>query len=116
MEDVDTVIITHGHYDHGGGLGAFFDHNDHAKVYIHKLAFGDYYSTAGKRMHYIGLDQHLRHHPQCILVENDFKIDDETDAFYKCFGEKLQRGKQPGAEASAGTESMKMICFSMNKI
>mgnify|MGYP001852431722 CR=1 FL=1 len=81
VEDVDTVIITHGHYDHGGGLGAFFDHNDHAKVYIHKLAFGDYYSTAGKRMYYIGLDQHLRHHPQCILVENDFKIDDELMLF-----------------------------------
>ena len=25
--DIDTVIISHGHYDHGGGLTAFLKHN-----------------------------------------------------------------------------------------
>ncbi len=23
ISDVDTLVISHGHYDHGGGLGAF---------------------------------------------------------------------------------------------
>ena len=33
---VDTVIISHGHYDHGGGLKHFMTINQKAKIYIKK--------------------------------------------------------------------------------
>lgn len=78
---VDTVIISHGHYDHGGGLGAFLEHNSRAKVYIHKLAFGDYYSQDGGAMHYIGLKKQYENHPQLCFVENDLQIDKELFLF-----------------------------------
>lgn len=81
IDAVDTVIISHGHYDHGGGLGTFLEHNHHAKVYIHKLAFEDYYSMDGGKLHYIGLDKKYKTHPQCVLVEKDTKIDDELMIF-----------------------------------
>lgn len=81
VEDIDTVIITHGHYDHGGGLGTFLEHNHHAAVYIHKLAFEDYYSMDGGKVHYIGIDKQYKEHPQCRLVDKDFKIDDELMLF-----------------------------------
>ena len=44
---VDLAIISHGHSDHGGGLGAFLSHNENAPVYLNRRAFGHYYT---KRM------------------------------------------------------------------
>ncbi len=41
LNEVDTVIISHGHYDHGGGLETFFKENKHAPVYTKKI--GNYY-------------------------------------------------------------------------
>ena len=36
---VDMAVISHGHYDHTGGMPAFCEINDRAPVYIHKNAF-----------------------------------------------------------------------------
>ena len=44
IADIDMAIISHGHYDHGGGLRAFLEINDKAKVYIHNDAFQPHYS------------------------------------------------------------------------
>ena len=37
LKQVDTIILSHGHYDHTGGL-CFFRQNDFPKVYIHPNA------------------------------------------------------------------------------
>ena len=37
LTTVDTVIISHGHYDHTGGLLAFVKLNPNAKIYIQDL-------------------------------------------------------------------------------
>lgn len=33
LSTVDIAVLSHGHYDHGGGFAAFFDRNDRAPVY-----------------------------------------------------------------------------------
>ena len=43
IEDVDLAVISHGHFDHGGGLGSFLKVNDKAKVYLSKKAFCKHY-------------------------------------------------------------------------
>ncbi|MTK11887.1 MAG: MBL fold metallo-hydrolase [Clostridiaceae bacterium] len=44
LEDIDAVVLSHGHADHGGGLLSFLKINDRAKVYMKRKVFGDYYS------------------------------------------------------------------------
>ncbi len=52
---VDTAILSHGHYDHGGGLPTFLDINAHAPVYLSRYAFDPHFN--GDK--YIGLDTAL---------------------------------------------------------
>lgn len=59
LSSVDIAILSHGHYDHGGGLRTFLERNEKAKVYIHQDAFGAHYNGQDK---FIGLDTSLRDH------------------------------------------------------
>lgn len=70
---VDLAVISHGHYDHGGGLSAFLAINRHAPVYIHRDAFLPHYNGAGN---FIGLDPTLRHHPRIRFTEDRAEIDE----------------------------------------
>lgn len=81
LSEVDTVIISHGHYDHGGGLAEFLKRNHTAKIYMNKAAFGDYYHEAPDKYKYIGLNQELKGNPQFIMLTEDTKIDDELFLF-----------------------------------
>ncbi len=81
LKDVDTVVLSHGHYDHSGGILSFAKINSHAPIYMQKGAEGEYYSDSGdaegeKRYRYIGIDKEITNLPQVRFVEGDFKIDD----------------------------------------
>ena len=34
LAQVDLVVLSHGHYDHSGGLRRFLEINDHAEIYV----------------------------------------------------------------------------------
>lgn len=57
LSRVDLAVLSHGHYDHGGGLECFLGLNKKAPVYVHREAFGGYYHG---RERYIGIDPALR--------------------------------------------------------
>ena len=42
-EELDTVIISHGHNDHTGGLRKFFETNETAPVYLHSGIQGNWF-------------------------------------------------------------------------
>lgn len=85
LSEVDIAFLSHGHYDHGGGLEAFLSINSDAKVYINKNAFEDYYSEDGR---YIGLNKNLRSNKRIIFTEDEQRIDNELYIFT---GNKLKR-------------------------
>lgn len=74
IEDVDYVILSHGHRDHTGGLGAFLSVNEKAKVYIHRHALDNLESISSGR-HYIGLDENLKSSDRLILLDGNFEIE-----------------------------------------
>jgi len=74
LSRVDLCVLSHGHYDHSGGLSRFLEVNDHAPVYVHENAFGAHHNASGK---YIGVDQNLADSPRIIRTGNHHIIDDE---------------------------------------
>ena len=58
LEEVTHAVVSHGHYDHGGGVAAFLELNSHAPVWLSQYAFEPHYNGAEK---YIGLDGALAH-------------------------------------------------------
>ena len=60
IDAVDLAVISHGHYDHGGGLDTFLNENTHAPVYIRKGAFETHLSLRkSNQVADIGLDTKL---------------------------------------------------------
>jgi 7,8-dihydropterin-6-yl-methyl-4-(beta-D-ribofuranosyl)aminobenzene 5'-phosphate synthase len=44
MEDIDSLVLSHGHYDHTGGLYPFLEKNSKAKVYAKRNIFTPKYT------------------------------------------------------------------------
>lgn len=60
LDRVDAAVLSHGHYDHSGGFGAFCKRNDHAPIYLRKGADGDIWARHGdKGMEYIGIPRRV---------------------------------------------------------
>ena len=65
---VDVAVLSHGHYDHGGGLSTFLRINKTAPVYLTDTAFLPHYNGSQK---YIGLDTSLAEHPRLRRINGD---------------------------------------------
>ena len=72
---VEAAALSHGHYDHGGGLRAFLAHNAHAPVYVRAEAFGARGSLRPSgEVAQIGLDASLRANPRLRLLTDNAQI------------------------------------------
>ena len=78
LAQVDIAVLSHGHYDHGGGLGYFLQINQKAIVYLQRNAFMPHYNGVGK---YIGLNKELERSKRLIFTEDTLKIDEELTLF-----------------------------------
>ena len=83
LATVDIAFLSHGHYDHSGGLKRFFELNSQAPVYMHSMAFEPHLHDDGRN---IGVDSALRGHPRIRFTEGGLRIDDELSL--ESFNEK----------------------------
>ena len=70
LQSTDFAVLSHGHYDHGGGIRRFLELVPDTPIYLSRYAFEPHYNGSGK---YIGLDPALRVLPRLKPVEDVFE-------------------------------------------
>ena len=98
LAKVTHLILSHGHYDHSGGIEALFRVNEKAKVYLREEAFSKLYAirTGGEaedsgiswgfsdnnpRTEYIGIPQGLKGNPRLVFARDRLEIAEGVTLF-----------------------------------
>ena len=81
LTGVDTVVISHGHYDHAGAIDLFLKINDRAKIYLRRQAFDPHYAEVAGEKLFIGLDADLAGNERIVFTDDAMRIDDELFVF-----------------------------------
>ena len=91
----DLAIVSHGHYDHGGGLNSFLSVHKSAPVYIRKEAFEPLYAK-GPSEKFVGLEPAtLNSKSRLVFTEDYHKIDDGLILFSQVDkNNKMPQGNQ----------------------
>ena len=71
LRSVDFAVLSHGHYDHGGGLARFLEINRTAPVYVNRWAFEPHFNASQM---YIGLDPAMEASKRLVFVEDFCEI------------------------------------------
>lgn len=84
LTEVDLYVLSHAHYDHGGGLCTFLSMNSKATVWLSRFASDQCYSVGRTpEPRYIGIDPKLfdeyGHRLHC--VENEASVNDSIRLF-----------------------------------
>lgn len=82
---VDTVVLSHGHYDHAGGILSFVQRNPKAPIYMQDSAGGEFYHND----RYIGIDKRIAALPQLRRIHGDSRMDEELSLFSGIRGRRL---------------------------
>lgn len=89
LKEVDTVILSHGHYDHSGGILPFAEQNKRAPILMQTSAMDAYYHKDDKGERYIGIEPAIRELPQLKLLDGNVGLDEELLVFGGVTGRRL---------------------------
>ena len=77
LSGVDTVILSHGHYDHTGGVLPLVSLHPDADIYMRRGADEPHYNVE----RYIGVDRRILSLPRLHVLDGDLRLDDELFLF-----------------------------------
>ncbi len=79
LSSVDFAVLSHAHYDHSNGFGAFFSENKNAKLYLSNKCEENCYGKRWIFSKYIGIKKGLmeKHKDRLTTVNGFYKIDDD---------------------------------------
>ncbi|WP_236901721.1 MBL fold metallo-hydrolase [Clostridium tyrobutyricum] len=101
ITNVDFLVISHGHYDHGGGLKTFLKENTKAEVFLHRFAFKQHYAIrSNDKLDFIGFDENLKQNKQIVLTSDRFFINNGIQVFSNI----VQREPRPKSNSGLLTE------------
>lgn len=89
LTKVDTLILSHGHYDHAGGIMGFSKMNPNAVIYMQSHAGDAFYHKSRTVEKYIGIPPEILTLPQLKQIDGNYKIDDELFLYSGVTGRKL---------------------------
>lgn len=75
LEDVDEIILSHGHYDHADGFLSYLNEYPDKKIWASESIFKPYYSNSHNQWHYIGLDSRFyRYRDHFLLINKNQEV------------------------------------------
>lgn len=90
ISKVDTVVISSGYANFGGGLKNFIEANSRANIYVHQDAFTPRYGTSMLGMKAAcGLDSRLQDEQQLVFTNNLYFLDDSIQLVSNIPGQKF---------------------------
>ena len=95
LSDVDYVVLSHGHYDHAGGIPAFCEINSEAKIIVHQNAFNERFSKSTAMIKENGIpwrDNLSQYQDRIIFIDEDTQLG--PDIFILC-NMDTQTGYEP---------------------
>lgn len=99
--EVEALVLSHGHNDHGGGIKSFIRLNDRAKLYIRSGADEPHYSLSGGA-HFIGIAPELMLNERTVVTGEYLKINEELSVFSAVDGRKLHPSSNRNLQVMRG--------------
>lgn len=93
LKECDYLLLSHGHYDHSGGIMDFFELNSKAKLLCKKETFFKKYSKSTGTLREIGMNlDYEKYKERIIWVEDRHKLGDNIEIITSVFREKEANG------------------------
>ena len=86
---VEMVVLSHGHYDHGGGIPVFAGRYPSVPIYLRENALERHCRPAEGGIKEIGLDREIRKLPQLVPVKGNQELGENLFLFTNVTGREL---------------------------
>jgi 7,8-dihydropterin-6-yl-methyl-4-(beta-D-ribofuranosyl)aminobenzene 5'-phosphate synthase len=90
LENTNQVIISHGHYDHGGGLIDYLSDHPEGEIFMKRQALGGFFVKRSRQnFEYIGLPGEILTDSRLCFVDQAYHINNRMMLFSDVSGREL---------------------------